>query len=208
MAQGISAQQLLDAIDGVAYLVDGRGIIRAIGTAAWQRFAIDNGVPRLTIDSVIGTSLFASMEGATVRDACRRLHESVCDGRRPVVAYEYRCDAPDMERRMRMSISPVIRPCGPIMALYQSQIVDEAPRLPLGLLSADRRAAAAGRHPRGEQMVLCSFCHDIEWPIGVAQPGQIWIGIAEYYRRGGTSDVEVSHGICPECIARVIEPNA
>ena len=132
-------------------------------------FAMACGVPQLTINSVIGTSLFASMEGAAVRDACRRLHASVCRGRRPVVAYEYRCDAPDMKRRMRMSISPVTRPRGPIMALYQSQIVDKSPRLPFRLLSSDRRAAAAGRHPGGEQVALCSFCHDIAWPIGIAR---------------------------------------
>jgi hypothetical protein len=207
MATGIGAHRLLDAIDAVAYLTDARGIIRAIGAASWQRFASENGAPELTAASVIGTSLFASLNGASVRDACRRLHDSVCLGRRRAVTYEFRCDAPDTERRMRMSISLVNRRREAVMALYQSQIVAETPRLPLGLLSIDRRVRDTPRH-YGELVVLCSSCHDVVWPVGAPEPDQNWIGIEDHYGRGGTSQVAVSHGICPTCAARIVEPNA
>ena len=206
MAAGIGAQHLLEAIDGVAYLTDAQGIIRAIGTSSWQRFASENGAPELTANSVIGTSLFASLNGTTVRDACRRLHFSVCQGRRRAVTYEFRCDAPATERKMRMSISPVPGRRGALMALYQSQIVTETPRLPLGLLSMDRRAPDSPR-PTGELVVLCSFCHDVVWPVGASEPDQNWIGLEDYYRRGGTSQVAVSHGICPTCMALIVAPN-
>ena len=136
----VGPQALLDAIDGVAYVVDRRGIIRAIGTQAWERFATANGSPELTADRVIGTSLFAGMTGIAVRDVCQRLHALVCLRRREMITYEYRCDAPDTERRMRMSIRPVAGRRGVIMALYQSQLLDETPRLPSGLLSMDPRA--------------------------------------------------------------------
>ena len=139
MAQDIGTQQLLDAIDGVTYVVDASGIIRAIGAVSWQRFAAQNDASALTADSMIGTSVFAGIDGADVREACERLHDCVCQGQRPAVTYEYRCDAPDVERRMRMSISPVAGKGNVVMALYQSQLLAEAPRLPLGLLSMNHR---------------------------------------------------------------------
>ena len=207
MIQDIDTQQLLDAIDGVTYLVDASGIIRAIGAISWKHFATENDAPELTAASVIGTSVFAGIDGPDVREACERLHDSVCQRWRPVITYEYRCDAPDVERRMRMSISPVAGQGNVVMALYQSQLLAEAPRLPLGLMSMKHRAGATGAQSSDEQVVLCSFCHDIAWPIGARQEHQIWIAIEDYYRRGGLSEVIVSHGICPRCIERIVTPN-
>jgi hypothetical protein len=203
----IDTQELLDAIDGVTYLVDASGIIRAIGSISWKRFATQNDASELTADSVIGTSVFAGIDGTDVREACERLHDSVCQRQRPVIAYEYRCDAPDVERRMRMSISPVAGRGNVVMALYQSQLVAEAPRLPLGLMSMKDRTVPTEADSSDEPVVLCSFCHDIAWPIGARQEHQIWIAIEDYYRRGGLSEVIVSHGICPRCIERIVRPN-
>jgi hypothetical protein len=207
MIQDIDTQQLLDAVDGVTYLVDASGIIRAIGAISWKYFATQNDAPELTANSVIGTSVFAGIDGVDVREACERLHDSVCQRQRPVITYEYRCDAPDVERRMRMSISPVTGQANAVMALYQSQLLAEAPRLPLGLMSMKHRAAATGAQSLDEQVALCSFCHDVAWPIGARQENQIWIAIEDYYRRGGLSEVVVSHGICPRCVERIITPN-
>jgi hypothetical protein len=92
------------------------------------------------------------------------------------------------------------------MALYQSQIVTEMARLSLGLLSVDRRAPDTPRS-NGAPVVLCSFCHDVVWPVGAPEPDQNWIGLEDYYRRGGTSQVTVNHGICPTCLARIVAPN-
>ena len=203
MVLRVGPQALLDAIDGVAYVVDRRGIIRAIGTQSWERFATENGSPELTADRVIGTSLFAGMTGTAVRDVCQRLHALVCLRRREMITYEYRCDAPDTERRMRMSIRPVAGRRGAIMALYQSQLLDETPRLPSGLPSMDPRRVAAHAGLGADPLVICSFCRDIAWPIGVPEADASWIGIADYYRRGGSSDVAVSHGICPGCVERM-----
>jgi hypothetical protein len=202
------AQQLLDALDGVAYLTDAVGTIRMIGTPSWDRFASDNNASALTADAAIGTSLFAHIEGTDVAAACRRLHDQVCGGRPPTISYGYRCDAPGMERRMRMSISPVVGRRGSGMVLYQSQMLLEMPRLPLGLLSMDRRGVLDRTKPHGDPVVICSFCHDVAWPIGAHEADQTWIRIDDYYRRGGRSEVLVSHGICPGCTARLLDPHS
>jgi hypothetical protein len=203
MVLRVGAQALLDAIDGVAYVADRRGIIRAIGTAAWERFATANGSPELTADRVIGTSLFAGVTSTAVRDACQRLHTLVCLRRREMITYEYRCDAPDTERRMRMSIRPVTGRRDVIMALYQSQLLDETPGLMSGLLSMGARVVEAGKGLGTDPLVICSFCRDVAWPIGVSEANASWIGIADYYRRGGNGGVAVSHGICPGCVERM-----
>jgi hypothetical protein len=94
-----------------------------------------------------------------------------------------------------------------VMALYQSQLLAEAPRLPLGLMSTKHRAGATEAQSSDEPVALCSFCHDIAWPIGARQENQIWIAIEDYYRRGGLGEVSVSHGICPRCLERMVTPN-
>src|SRR3984893_13561369 len=165
MPQRIGPQQLLDALDAVAHLTDAVGTIRMIGTPSWTRFASDNNASALTADAVIGTSLFAHIDGTDVGAICRRLHDQVCGGRRPTISYENRCDAPGMERRMRMSISPVVGRRGAGMVLYQSRMLLEMPRLPLGLLSMDRRRIVDRTRPQGGRVMICSFCHDVSWPI-------------------------------------------
>jgi hypothetical protein len=204
----LGAQQLLDAMDGVAYLIDASGVVLGVGAVAWSRFANENAAPSLTPEAVIGSSLFEQLLGTDVQNACRKIHDAVCQRRRPTVTYEYRCDAPDAERRMRMSIGPVQRPSGSIVALYQSQMVTDAPRLPLGLLSMEQRASPGIAAPQDDIVVLCSFCHNLAWPIGATEQDQTWIRIDEYYRQGGSPDVTVSHGICPECVDRLVTPNS
>lgn len=204
MDLGVDAQRLLEAIDGVAYLVDAEGIVRAIGTGAWDQFAEANDAAGLTATSVTGRSLFAGMAGARVREICRRLHYDVCVARRPAISYEFRCDAPGVERRMQMSVRPVIGASGVVLALYQSQMLVEAPRLPLGLLSPERRVHSTVDASAFPIVGLCSFCHAVAWPISAAEEDRNWIGIDDYYRRGGEKNVQVSHGICPACVARLV----
>ena len=40
-------QALLEALDGVAYAVDGRGKVVAVGEAQWERAAVEGGAPEL-----------------------------------------------------------------------------------------------------------------------------------------------------------------
>lgn len=42
-----AAQQVIDALDGVAYVLDASGAIIAYGRRNWDRFAIANGAPEL-----------------------------------------------------------------------------------------------------------------------------------------------------------------
>lgn len=204
-----SATQLLDALEGVAYLTDPAGTILAIGRRGWEAFAIDNAAPDLTAEAVLGTSVFGAIQGGTVREAYRRMHEAVAKGRRSQTVFDYRCDSPIAERHMRMAITPVLGDDDVLGVLYQSQIVAEMPRLPVPLLSPAARAVR-DRHPPAtpDRMVtLCSFCQRVAWPQTGSQRALRWTSVAEYYRRGGPDDAVVSDGICPACTRRVLDPN-
>jgi hypothetical protein len=201
---GVSAQHILDAMDGVAYLVALDGEILAVGEPDWSEFADANASPGLTAAAVVGTSLFAAIAGDPLREAFRRMHVSVGSGHRAEVGFQYRCDSPAIERHMRMSIRPV---AAGGLVLYQSQVLAEIPRPPLNLFAREWRAAGRQGLPADLVVVLCSFCHRVVWPIGADEAHQRWITPVEYYRLGGPSDIAVSHGLCPECYKVVVLPN-
>ena len=51
---------------------------------------------------------------------------------------------------------------------------------------------------------LCSYCQRVAWPDDDAVTAPEWIEAAEYYWRGGVSDVVISHAVCENCYQRVI----
>lgn len=201
----MTAERLLDAMDGVAYLTDRDGVILSVGARGWTEFASDNASPELTVDTVTGTSLFAAMSGIAVRDMYQRLHAAVSSGRRVASVFEYRCNSPIAERRMRMSITAVTNETGVAAVLYQSQLLTETVRPPLPLFARELRAAKENAASQLPMVALCSFCHRVEWPLGSEAGPRRWIEPTDYYRRGGSSDVSVTHGICPPCANRLAQ---
>ncbi|MEN3974277.1 hypothetical protein [Emcibacter sp. SYSU 3D8] len=192
---------LLNAMDGVAYLTAPDGTILAVGERNWSDFASANGAPQLsTAAAVVGSNLFKQTAGVEVRQVQEHLHREVASGRRVTVTYTYRCDSPGAERLMRMSVTPVMQGGKAGAILYQSVVLKEAPRPPMSLFASRGEGPEAGRDP--EIVRLCSYCHDVAWP---AEPGSDveWIEPDEYYRRGGSPDVMISHGICPDCFDRL-----
>jgi hypothetical protein len=193
-------QPLLDAMDGVSYLVDAHGTILAAGQQGWQRFAEETDSRDLTVASVVGKSLFGCLDGGPVRKMYSDMHASVCSGRQSRIAFCYRCDGPSTKREMHMSISGV-RDSGASLALFQSQVLAEGQRPRMGLFAYGRQAPASGliRTPA----LVCSYCHAVAWPPGANEDICSWIEAEDYYRRGGPEDVMVSHGICPACFDRL-----
>jgi hypothetical protein len=193
----VGSQPMLDAMDGVAYLTDEAGTVLACGEPAWGTFATANGARALTRDAMVGRNLFDAIEGAEVRAAWLKLHASVVTGYRTRIAFDYRCDAPDTERFMRMAVSTVRRRPRPLV-LYQSQLLNAVPRPWMGLFARPGFNPTAGRG----FVVVCAYCHDVH-----ATPDAPWIPPVDYYRDGGSDDVDVSHGVCPRCWATIVEPN-
>jgi hypothetical protein len=199
-----SAEDLLQAIDGIAYAVDGDGII--LGFSRGPFLSAGGDAPGTAWDSgnMVGRSLFDQLRGAEVIECYRRLHHAIWSRGHLAVGFEYRCDTPETERHMRMSLSLIRSGETPVAVLYQSITISETARVPLPLFAADLMTA---RQPAGvDDLVvkLCSYCQKVEWPDYDAVTEPEWIEASEYYWRGGVSDVVISHAVCAPCYRRVI----
>ena len=188
----------LDALDGIAYVADPEGIILATCSGAWVEFSVANQA-HLPTESVVGRSLFEIIRGEEVRAAHRALHQKVLrDGRQ--LSFEYRCDAPDRERRMKMSLGPLRNRAGAMAGvLYQSTLLSETTRIPLPFLSSEELLAAWEDERTRPVVGVCAWCADVRLQ------GR-WIPPDEYYRRGGRAGVRRSHGIGPGCRETLLEP--
>ncbi|MGE4221080.1 MAG: hypothetical protein AB7G39_16665 [Alphaproteobacteria bacterium] len=197
--------EFLEALDGIVYLVAADGTILATNRRLWNAFAHSGGAPGLTPEFVRGRSLFAMIAGDEVRSIARRMHDAaLTTHRQGNISYTFRCDAPDVERRMRISASALSIEGSDLGVLYQSTLLSEAVRAPISLFEPATMDAYFD-HERVKQIVtLCSYCHAVAWPPDATAKDRDWIDPTDYYRRGGLSDVRVSHGICPSCYETVV----
>ena len=189
-------QSLLNALDGVCYLTDLEGRVVAVGEPGWTQALQPHGSNAWSGDRVIGRSLFEAMHGAEVPGAYRAIHARVATGERPHVAFEMRCDAPDVRRLLRMSISAVREPGRPPAVLYHSQVLSAVARPWMSLFEPERIVEMVRRDAGLPIVRICSICHL------VAQSGEdrpAWVTAEAYYQSGGEADVRVSHGLCPDC---------
>jgi hypothetical protein len=201
----VSALDLLDAMDGVCYLADTAGTILAAGRQNWPLHAERHESGWLRVENVVGRVLFDVISGDEVAAAYRAMHERVAGGLVPEISFSHRCDSPTIERHMRMSISAV-RSQGRIAAiLYQSQILEEIRRPPMFIFSPDALVRSGQQVREHDILHLCSYCHDVAWPIGQHAADGEWIRPGEYYARGGAEPAHVSHGICPRCRASIVD---
>jgi hypothetical protein len=203
MTLPFSAEALLDAIDGIACVVDGEGLI--LGFSRGPSLAAGGSGSLGPWDSgrTIGKNLFSMMRGTEVRESYQTLHRAVWSGDRLGVGFEYRCDTPETERRMRMSLSLIRDNATPVAVLCQSTILSETPRVPLPLFAADLLAAPGPGNVNDRIVTVCAYCQNVAWPVGPATEGRTWIDAAEFYRRDSCVGIAVSHGVCEPCLDRV-----
>jgi hypothetical protein len=180
----------LGALDGVAYLVSPGGEVVAVGRKAWAA-----GTPGATIptpEAVIGRNLFEMIADPEARLAFQAIHRRVATLATSALTYEYRCDAPDLERLMKMSVSALASPEGDVLGvLYQSTLLSAKARVPLAFLGA-RDEQHGSNLPF---VTVCQFCADVTM---AAWRGE-WVKPVDYYRRGGHDAVRLSQGVCPTC---------
>lgn len=200
-----SAEALLQAVSGVAYAVDRDGIILGFSRGPFMPEGDIPAMQRRDHGLAIGNSLFEIVRGEPVRQGYLQLHRAVWTGATEAVGFNYRCDGPATERHMWMSLSRIAGESGTVAILYQSIIIREVSRPPLPLFAFDR-PAAAGTVPADRMVTLCAYCQRVAWPQRTGPGEQEWIEAVEFYRRGGRTDVVVSHGLCEPCIERVIAP--
>lgn len=198
-------QAMLNAMDGIAYLADAEGRIIEVGQPAWTESLRRYGVDNRGMGPIVGQRLFDLMRGADVQQAYQGIHRAVLKGRRPHVAFEMRCDGPDVRRVLRMSVSALLEPSAPPAVLYQSQLLSATSRPWMSLFDPQRIVDHIRKDGGLPIVKICSFCHRIAWPVEEASG---WIPAEDYYRLGGPPEMRTSHGVCPHCADDVAQPGA
>jgi hypothetical protein len=160
--------------------LDQRNRIVGVG-GAWDRFACDNDGAAVVAARVLGTDLFVHVGGEPTRALLDTVLWRVRHAGRPVVL-PFRCDSPDCERHMEMTVQP--EPGDGILLAYRVLRMVPLP------LATPLRFSASGV-PRGRMLFRCSICNRL------LRDG-VW-------REPATFDdlpavpIAVSYGVCGEC---------
>lgn len=194
----MNSQDLLEAMDGVALLLDRDLIVRRVGWRNWNRFWTKNGGAG-DAATVLGRDVTGFFSEGEVRDTYRQLFLGVMAGTRHSVKIDYRCDSPILKRSMRLAVTIVPGDPEPEYLLYQSLTlaIEQRPAIPLF------GAPAAGAN-WPDALKVCSCCAKVQWPVASSGPeaewpAAEWIEPQEYYRRGGAEVILLTHGFCPPC---------
>lgn len=167
--------------------IDGDDVLRYVDDV-WIAFAARNGAPALTAADVLGHSLYDFIAGTETRHVYRLLLGRV-RSRRLALRVPFRCDAPDTKRAMTLHI----RPHSNTGVEFISELVCEESRKPVALLDA-----SAARS--NEVVRVCSWCKRI-------LAGQRWTEIEDAIAELGLMQAktmpQITHGMCPECLAIV-----
>ncbi len=205
----VEGAALLDGLCGVAYLVDRESRLAAIGGRNWDSFAVQNGCPELTAASVVGRDVLSFIAGEEVRAAVRRYERALRRREVPQVEFAFRCDGPAVVREMRMMMTPVGSGDEPAHILYHAILLHASDRPAINLLEPEVLYASLEATRGLPIATICAYCAHVR----IGDPDRddaapaVWTTAEEYYRRGGTSEVRISHGICPECRERVLREN-
>lgn len=198
---------LLGAMREIAYVVDMDGNISNVGQPGWRKFAGENkGQDIADESSVVGKSILDYVQGDDVKDSYRRFLVALRNPKSDCVEFDFRCDSPSVRRDLRMIISP-IRSAGIHLGyLFQCLIMDAKARPPISLFDAELLSGANQYDQSLPFLSLCSYCQKVRDKSNEDDLTTPWLEAEEYYRRGGNSDVRISHGICPECMETKVQP--
>lgn len=105
-------QSLLDAMDGIAMILDHDLRITRIGVPNWHASLNENPPPDPAVcnpssEDALGRPVTDFFVGDVVRATYATLFNQVLSGARPVVRVDCRCDAPTLRRGVRFSVSPI-----------------------------------------------------------------------------------------------------
>lgn len=199
-APALSAQQLLDAISGPAYLVDADGRILLIGQQHWNAH-VGGASVQPDPGALVGRNLFEFIAGGPVQAVYRRILARLREHPAHPWQLNYRCDSPGVLRELRMTVSAV--PGAQPVYLFSSQVLREEQRPPMSIFDQERRSGSAP-DATAPILLICSLCNRVKGRTGDDCDPSNWIEPELYYRDGGSPHVSLSHGLCPGCYADIM----
>lgn len=192
----LTPDEIYGALEGVVYVTDRDGNLLAKGEPSWSSFARDNSAPELAENPDL--NCYSACDDKETADAYRQIYEALWAGQINSHYIAFRCDSPSFRREFRLSLSRVGGKEGTAAILHQSLAISETIRPPLDIFNPEVRRLAL---QDGPLVKICSYCLKI-----FSEVDADWIETEEYYRRGGKSDVRLSHGMCLSCRETVLAP--
>ena len=175
------------AHDRLTYRIDRGDVITAVDDA-WAPFARANGAPQLA--DVLGRPLWDYVSDDTTRQVYRDLVARVRAGHD--ATFPYRCDAPALRRFMRMTM----RAAPQRGVVFESEVVRTEAR-PVPLLLDQKPAGSSGVIVR-----VCSWCKRVH----VRETWQeVEIAVERLDLFAGGPSPSLTHGMCEDCYARVMQ---
>jgi hypothetical protein len=192
---------LLEALDGIWYVVDRDLTIQRVSRDNWNASVVRCSLPEgFKADRIIGRNILDFISGDQTKSVYRALCDRVFSGQQEKISFVYNCDTPELRRDIRMTIQPWRRGAAIIGVVFHNVEVATVQRPSVDLLLNN-----VSEDGTLDALLICSFCKNVRHPIN--RDFSTWMTAEDYYRRGGKSDVLLSHGICDRCEEKFVAPN-
>lgn len=174
--------------DRLIYQIDDNDRIVFVNDA-WDDLARENNIPNLTSQFIIDKSLWGFIADVDTVQIYQDIVKCVRGGRG--IDFEFRCDAPEMCRSVKMKIYPA--DAGGV--IFETKILREWKRHPPPLLQNNTER-------NGELLRICGWCKKIN--VG----RNLWEEIEKAVKSLGLFEKEnflprLTHGICDDCYQSV-----
>ena len=195
----------LDALDGLSFILQIDGTISGVGSPRWDNFARSNAAPELAASRVLGRNLYEFISGDEVKQHLQTFLHQLSSMQRSSLVVPFRCDAPNMQRNMRQAITPIMK--GDVCQgfLFQSVDLDHRQRPPLDIFDFKAIAAKVSQNSNLPIVTMCSWCQRL---LNSSVDGDVWLEAEAYYAAGGSSQVQISHGLCSDCKSIAYDRNS
>lgn len=174
----------------IEYEIDEKNHIATVNRA-WFDEAQTAGDKRLGESSVIGRDLWELIHDRNTR----HLYETMISrarARAQPVGFCFRCDTPDQRRLLHMEVTP--RERGHVA--FEVKLVESQPREAVDLLRVGRAQSDA-------LIRMCGWCKRVPLPGGVWVEVEQALDAMHLFEASGPLPA-ISHGICPECLDKMM----
>ena len=172
------------AMGACRYTINRAGVLTSVG-GDWRAFARENAADE-SLDEGVGLSMWDAIATVETREVYRRLLDHAL--RAGSVSFPYRCDSPDEERDLQLTIAALPDGSG-WEFISEVREVRPAAVSPLALL--DGAATPGGGH-----LCICGWCARVDH-------GGTWVDFADYVATTALLAAEelpqITHGICTQC---------
>lgn len=175
---------------GIEYEIDEQNHIAAVNRA-WFDEALTAGDARLEDEGVIGRDLWELIHDRTTRHLYETMINRARERAQPV-GFCFRCDTPTQRRLLHMEVAP--RESGHVV--FEVKLVESQPREAVELLRVGRAQSDA-------LIRMCSWCKRVPLPGGAWVEVEQALDAMHLFEASGPLPA-ITHGICPECLDKMI----